>query len=302
MHDVEGPAGLDKCSQVLKLERSLGFASSFNFIPEGDYRVSPELRREIVESGCEVGVHDLYHDGKLYRSREGFTKRAVEINKYLREWGAVGFRSAFMLNKLDWLHELNISYDASTFDTDPFEPQPQGQNTIFPFWVPRPGSLNNGQPRPSSDSNPQRHKAWHLVGASSINQQPSKGYVELPYTLAQDSTLFLVLGQTGPDLWAQKLRWVAKHGGMAMIGIHPDYMLFGNGRANSLTYPEKRYKDFLLWLRKEYDGSYWNATPREVAEYFIQMFKEKAQRCVTKLTILGSMFTAMLGDLSDTIA
>jgi hypothetical protein len=79
-------------------------------------------------------------------------------------------------------------------------------------------------------------------------------------------------------------------------------MLFGNGRANSLTYPEKRYKDFLLWLRKEYDGSYWNATPREVAEYFIQMFKEKAQRCVTKLTILGSMFTAMLGDLSDTIA
>ena len=32
---------------------------------------------------------------------------------------------------------LNIAYDASTFDTDPFEPQPDGVNTIFPFWVPR---------------------------------------------------------------------------------------------------------------------------------------------------------------------
>ena len=56
----------------------------------------------------------------------------------MREWNAVGFRSGFMHHNLDWLHDLEVSYDSSTFDTDPFEPQPDGANTIFPFWVPGP--------------------------------------------------------------------------------------------------------------------------------------------------------------------
>jgi hypothetical protein len=43
-----------------------------------------------------------------------------------------------MLRNLDWLGDLNIQYDGSTFDTDPFEPQPDGAGTIFPFWVPKP--------------------------------------------------------------------------------------------------------------------------------------------------------------------
>ena len=79
----------------------------------------------------------MHHDGKLFRSRDIFRTHAVRINQYLREWGAVGFRSAFMLHNLDWLCDLNVLYDASSFDTDPFEPQPDGVNTIFPFWVDR---------------------------------------------------------------------------------------------------------------------------------------------------------------------
>ncbi len=135
-HDVEGPDGLAKCRQLMQLEKELGFRSSFNFIPEGEYAVSRELRGELAQNGFEVGVHDLHHDGMLYRSREDFSENARWINHYLKEWGAVGFRSGFMLRNLDWLHELNIQYDASTFDTDPFEPQPDGAGTIFPFWVP----------------------------------------------------------------------------------------------------------------------------------------------------------------------
>ncbi|HEY0455767.1 MAG TPA: hypothetical protein VGE41_05295, partial [Verrucomicrobiae bacterium] len=132
-HDVEGPAGLEKCRALMELDMEYGFRSSFNFIPEGKYRVPPELIHDLKQNGFEVGVHDLYHDGMLYRSRKEFTKHAQSINGYLKEWGAVGFRSGFMLNNLDWLHALDIQYDASTFDTDPFEPQPQGINTIFPF-------------------------------------------------------------------------------------------------------------------------------------------------------------------------
>src|SRR2546421_4297483 len=139
-HDVEGPSGLARVKQLAELEMKLGFRSSFNFIPEGDYRVPKELRDWLTNNGFEVGVHDLKHDGKLYASRKNFSENAQRINAYLAEWGAVGFRSGFMHHNLDWIHDLNIEYDCSTSDTDPFEPQPDGANTIFPFWVPAPGA------------------------------------------------------------------------------------------------------------------------------------------------------------------
>src|SRR5665213_4182988 len=78
-HDVEGPEGLAKCRQLMELEMKWGFRSSFNFIPEGAYQVSRELREELIENGFEVGVHDLHHDGKLYQSREGFADCATRI-------------------------------------------------------------------------------------------------------------------------------------------------------------------------------------------------------------------------------
>ena len=126
---------------------SLGFRSSFNFIPEGAYRVPPAFRDELTRNGFEVGVPDLKHDGRLFRSVAEFRSRAMRINEYLRDWNAVGFRSGFMLHNLDWLHNLDIEYDMSTFDTDPFEPQPDGRNTIFPFWVPLPPVAEDGGPR-----------------------------------------------------------------------------------------------------------------------------------------------------------
>ena len=137
-HDVESAIGLQKCRSLMQLDQEFGFRGSFNFVPEGDYRLPSDLREELTQSGFEVGIHDLRHDGRLYQSHREFCQRATRINRYLAEWGAAGFRSAFMLHNLDWLHELEIQYDASTFDTDPFEPQPEGRHTIFPFWVPAP--------------------------------------------------------------------------------------------------------------------------------------------------------------------
>src|SRR5687767_13380253 len=66
-HDVESQRGLDHCEELLALERKLGFRSSFNFIPEGPYKVSQTLIERIKAEGFEVGVHDLHHNGKLYR-------------------------------------------------------------------------------------------------------------------------------------------------------------------------------------------------------------------------------------------
>jgi hypothetical protein len=237
-HDIEGKAGLEKCRLLMELESKLGFRSAFNFIPEGGYAVPRALRDEMTRRGFEVGVHDLYHDGKIYRSRKVFARKAVQVNRYLKEWRAVGFRSGFMLHKLDWLHDLDIEYDSSTFDTDPFEPQPDGSNTIFPFWVPKPGG---------------------------------GGYVELPYTLPQDSTLFLLLGETSPDMWVHKLDWIAMHGGMALLDVHPDYLRFSGETSSRRTYAADFYQDFLEYVRQRYGHCLWNPLPRKLAAFVKRM-------------------------------
>ena len=109
-HDVESAAGLEMCRQLMQLEMTFGVRSSFNFIPEGDYKVPAELRAELVSHGFEVGIHDLRHDGQLFASRRKFSRNAMRINSYLRDWNATGFRAGFMLHELDWLHELDIQY------------------------------------------------------------------------------------------------------------------------------------------------------------------------------------------------
>lgn len=236
-HDVESAAGVRNVRNLAELEMRHDFRSSFNFIPEGPYRTPSELREWLVRNGFEVGVHDLCHDGHLYESRESFNQKAKSINSYLRGWQAVGFRSGFMLRQLDWLHELEVLYDASTFDTDPFEPQPEGARTIFPFHVKPPFG------------------------------RPGPGYIELPYTMPQDSTLFLLLREKNTDIWKRKLEWIALHGGMALVNIHPDYVDFsGRDLANS-CYPSELLSEFMTHIDSKYKGSYWNPTPRDLAKW-----------------------------------
>ena len=241
-HDVEGPAGLAHCRELAEQERQLGFRSSFNFIPEGSYALDPDLRTWLTQNGFEVGVHDLEHDGHLFDSQAGFEGKAERINHYLREWGAKGFRAGFMLRNLDWLHKLDIVYDCSTFDTDPFEPQPESAGTIFPYWTPEPGA------------------------DAKANAAP-RGYVELPYTLPQDSTLFVLLQESSNAIWRDKLEWVAGHGGMVLLNVHPDYLgVRGEGSSSQRTVLE-HYTDLLQFIQARFPDAYWHALPHQVATF-----------------------------------
>jgi len=268
-HDVECQRGLDRCRQLAEIEMEYGFRSSFNFIPNGDYEVPEELLGWLRSNGFEVGVHDLRHDGTLFQSREQFQKDAIAINHQLKTWGAVGFRAGFMLHKLDWFHDLNIEYDASTFDVDPFEPQPDGAQTIFPFWVPAP--------------NPEADALRH-------NLQPPanepKGYIELPYTLIQDYNLFVVLKQNNIDIWKKKLRWLVGKGAMALLDTHPDYMTMKGEKPSYNEYPVQYYRDFLEHIRTEYTGQYWAALPREVAA-FCRPLRPKQARPPRRVVMLA---------------
>ena len=236
-HDVEGQTGIDRCLPLMQLEKAAGFRSSFNFVPEGTCAVDPLIREELERNGFEIGVHDLKHDGFLYQSRKSFKSNAESINRYLKEWNAQGFRSGFMLHNLGWVEDLNVLYDASTFDTDPFEPQPDGVETIFPFWVP------------------------------GIN---GRGFVELPYTLVQDFNLFVVLQEQTIDIWKQKLDWIAAHGGMALLIVHPDYVNLSSSPLARDEFRAYHYLEFLNYVKAAYSGQYWQALPRDVAAYIAQ--------------------------------
>lgn len=233
-HDVEGITGVDNCRQLMDLEDRMGMRSSYNFIPEGSYRVPRELRKGMEKRGFEVGVHDLRHDGSLYQNRQAFGRQALRINEHLKDWGVSGFRAGFMFHNLDWNHDLKVAYDASTFDTDPFEPQNDGVGTIFPFWQ------SNGH---------------------------GGGYAELPYTLAQDSTLFYLFGEKTIELWEKKLDWVAEHGGMALVNTHPDYMCFDSNGSAAGRHQLQMYEQLLRMVKTRYEGQFWHVLPREVARH-----------------------------------
>jgi len=234
-HDVDTFKGHERCHRLMQLEQEMGFRSSFNFVA-AEYEVSGELRRYLTAQGFEVGVHGLVHSRKMYESERTFQQHAVAINRFLREWQAVGFRSPCMYHNLDWLQELDIEYDASTFDTDPFEPQPTGVGRIFPFCV--------------------------------DGSQGRRGYVELPYTLPQDFTLFVLLQEKGIAIWQEKLDWIAACGGMALLNTHPDYMHFDIGQKGYEEYPVQHYRELLTYLREQYEGTYWHVLPKEMAEFW----------------------------------
>ncbi len=236
IHDVDTAKGQDNCRNLLSIEEDLGFVSSFNIVPER-YKILIDVREYIASKGHEVGVHGLKHDGKLYSSLQNFRESAVKINNYLQEWNSVGFCSPSMHCNLEWNHYLNIKYDISTFDTDPFEPHSEARvGTIFPFTV--------------------------------KNGTSQGGYVELPYTLPQDFTLFVIMEENSIGIWKKKLDWIVENGGMALLNTHPDYMNFNGGRPGLEEYPAEYYREFLEYVKKKYNGRYWNVLPKELAAFW----------------------------------
>ena len=217
--DFQTAAGQAHIRRVADLEADLGFRSSFNFVPER-YSLDSELLQELRARGFEIGIHGLKHDGKLFSSYEEFARRARRINCYLREFGAVGFRAPLTHRQPQWMQALEIEYDLSFFDTDPFEPIPGGTMSIWPFEMGR--------------------------------------FVELPYTLVQDYTLTTILGEQTPRIWLEKVDFIERYHGMALVNTHPDYL------ADAVTWTV--YAEFLQAMRRR--EGYWHVLPRDVARWW----------------------------------
>jgi hypothetical protein len=298
-HDVDTIRGYNNVLKVAELEERMVFRSCFSFVPERYGRVSLDLLDQLRTRGFDVAVHGLKHDGKLFLSKRTFDRQALRINGYLKKWRTEGFTSPSMQRNLEWMTALNIDYSTSTFDTDPFEPQPDGAGTIFPFVVYRtssqltahssqPNSCCN-EPLPMSSDLPSSYELSAMSNElspmssdlpcshepSAMSCEPSSCFIELPYTVPQDSTLFVILLEKTINIWKRKLDWVAEKGGMALLNTHPDYMN-GSSRWGREEYPMRFYEEFLSYVKEKYEGRYWHALPREVARFW----KEKM---VTKI-------------------
>jgi hypothetical protein len=187
-HDVEGEEGLRLALEVADLEQELGFRSSFNL--GGWYRVDPGLLRELTGRGFEIGVHGLRHDRSLFATRASFEGQQPALRELMERLGAVGFRSPATHRVFKWIGELPVDYDCSMPHSDPFEPQPGGCCSVWPFFV---GPV-----------------------------------VELPYTLPQDHTLFTLLGHRTPSAWLEQATKIEKEHGLIECLTHPDRGYLGN--------------------------------------------------------------------------
>jgi len=220
-HDIETAEGQRLVHKVIDLEEKFGIRSSFNFVLDR-YKIDMGLMDELNQRGFEVGCHGLKHDGKLFNSKTTFLKRAKEINLRMKQHNMVGFRAPLTHRNPEWMQALDIEYDLSFFDTDPFEPISGGTMSIWPFFLGR--------------------------------------FIELPYTLVQDYSLTAILGETTPRIWLDKIQYIKKYFGMALVNTHPDY-LFTQGAF-------KIYEEFLRSL--ETDKQSWRALPRDVASWWRQ--------------------------------
>lgn len=221
-HDVETSEGVDLIPAVAEVEEELGFRSAWNFIPH-KYPIDPCLLEDLRERGHEIGIHGFNHDGRLFESRDTFRNRTVPINDALRRFECVGFRTPMVHRNLLWMQALNVDYDCSCFDVDPFQAMPGGTGGAWPFFAGK--------------------------------------FVELPYTLPQDHTLFVALGDESPRVWIEKFEWLRKRSGMAMLVTHPDY-LNTDKRLNA-------YREFLTYVRDQRDDC-WSCLPHEVSKWWRQ--------------------------------
>ena len=217
-HDVETSHGRDAIEQVRAVEAPLGLRSAWNLVPER-YEVPDSLVERLKAAGCEVGVHGLRHDGRDLDAWDTRESRLPEMQRWARRWGSTGFRSPATHRVWEAMPKLGFAYDSSYPDTDPFEPMAGGCCSWLPFF--------------------------------------NRDMVELPITLTQDHTLFVIL-RRDESLWREKVEFLRARGGMVLVIVHPDYML-EEGRLDA-------YRRLLESLHD--DREVWTALPSEVADWW----------------------------------
>jgi hypothetical protein len=221
-HDVEHLEGRDFCDALMDLDDEYGIKASFQIVPEDRYDVTEAFLERIRRRGFEINVHDLNHDGQLFRDRQQFAERAARINEWRRRFQSHGFRTGIMYRRQEWFDVLEFCYDMSVPNVAHLEPQRGGCCTVMP----------------------------HFLGK----------LVELPLTTIQDYSLFHILGDYSIDLWKQQIELIhARHGLMSFIA-HPDYLVERRARrvyCDLLAHLRSLGRNEHVWLATPRDVAEW---------------------------------------------
>jgi hypothetical protein len=221
-HDVEESAGVDFCGQLMDLDDSFRIKSAFQVIPEGRYEMSQALCASIRSRGFEVNIHDLNHDGHLFRGSQQFLRRAAQINEYGRKFHSRGFRSAAMYREQGWYAALEFSYDMSVPNVAHLEPQRGGCCTVMPYFV---GNI-----------------------------------LELPLTTTEDYSLFHILGDYSIALWKKQIDLILAKNGLISLLSHPDYLIEKRARgvySDLLAYLRQLGDEGKMWIALPGDVDRW---------------------------------------------
>jgi hypothetical protein len=186
-HDVESTVGCKFAGRLMDMDDAAGIKSSFQIVPTERYEHPERLASEVRSRGFEVNVHDLNHDGALFRDRDEFTRRARLINEFSLQFGSSGFRSGAMYRNQEWFDAFDFSYDMSVPNVAHLEPQGGGCCTVMPYFV---GKV-----------------------------------LELPLTTAQDYSLFNILNTRSTELWRVQIDRIRSKNGLISVLSHPDYLL-----------------------------------------------------------------------------
>jgi peptidoglycan/xylan/chitin deacetylase (PgdA/CDA1 family) len=183
-HDVETPIGFERMERMADLEERYGFRSSWN-LPLAQYPIDWKAVERLRARGFEFGAHGLAHDGRMFRSRHDFEVCKMLVERIAGEHDLRGFRGPSTLRNAQWIGTMSFEYDSTFSDTDPYEPQPGGTCSLFPFFL--------------------------------------SEMVELPYTLPQDHTMIHLVRRNPLSVWVTKAHWIQSLGGMVLALTHPDY-------------------------------------------------------------------------------
>ena len=186
-HDVETAAGRDFAPSLMDIDISHGFRASFQVVPEERYEVPDSFVREIRSRGFEFNIHDLNHDGRLFREKTEFLRHANRINEYVKRYDARGFRAGAMYRNQDWYDAFEFSYDMSVPNVAHLEPQRGGCCTVMPYFVGR--------------------------------------ILEIPLTTSQDYSIFHILNDYSIELWKKQIDLILRKNGLVSFITHPDYLI-----------------------------------------------------------------------------
>jgi hypothetical protein len=221
-HDVETAMGRDFCSQLMDIDDSHGIKASFQVVPEERYAVPASYLEEIRRRGFEINIHDLNHDGQLFKDFGEFQRRAKAINQYGVSFKARGFRSAVLYRNPDWMNLLGFEYDISIPNVAHLDPQRGGCCTVFPYFI---GEL-----------------------------------LEIPLTATQDYTLFYILRDYSLNLWETQIAKILDRHGIISFIVHPDYITKKREQRvyqELLGYLSALRKTAGLWLTRPGDVNDW---------------------------------------------